>query len=81
MAGRHDEALALQRALTPLARAVTTMWGVPGLKAAMTCAGYRGGAPRSPLRPVPPEVARELERMLAALAAAAGASHVAAARS
>jgi 4-hydroxy-2-oxoglutarate aldolase len=80
-AGRHAEALALQRALTPLARAVTTTWGVPGLKAAMTLAGYRGGAPRSPLRPVPPEVAGELERMLAALAAAAGDTHVAAARS
>lgn len=81
MAGRHDEALALQRALTPLARAVTTTWGVPALKATMTLAGYRGGAPRPPLRPVPPEVVVELERMLAALAAATGASHVAAARS
>lgn len=78
--GRHGEALALQRALTPLARAVTTTWGVAGLKAAMTLAGYRGGAPRAPLRPVPSEVAGELARMLAVLRAAAGETHVAAAR-
>ena len=48
-AGRHDEALALQRAIAPLGRAVTTTWGVPGLKFAMELAGYVGGAPRRPL--------------------------------
>lgn len=57
-AGRHAEARALQREATPLARLVTTGFGVPGLKAAMDLAGYVGGAPRSPLVPVPP-VARE----------------------
>ena len=51
-AGRHDEALALQRALTPLAAAVTTGFGVPGLKAAMALAGYRPGQPRRPLVPL-----------------------------
>ena len=51
-AGRHDEALALQRALTPLAAAVTTGFGVPGLKAAMALAGYRPGQPRRPLAPL-----------------------------
>jgi 4-hydroxy-2-oxoglutarate aldolase len=50
--GRHEEALALQRAITPLARAVTTTYGVPGLKLAMELAGYVGGAPRLPLVPV-----------------------------
>jgi 4-hydroxy-2-oxoglutarate aldolase len=55
-AGRHEEALALQRRITPLARSVTTVYGVPGLKAALDLAGYHGGAPRLPLAPVGPQV-------------------------
>lgn len=51
-ADRHDEALALQRALAPLAAAVTTGFGVPGLKAAMALAGYEPGQPRRPLVPL-----------------------------
>jgi 4-hydroxy-2-oxoglutarate aldolase len=51
-AGRHDDARELQRALTPLAAAVTTGFGVPGLKAAMALAGYRPGQPRRPLAPL-----------------------------
>ena len=34
---------------TPLARAVTTSFGVPGLKAALNLAGYSAGDPRPPL--------------------------------
>jgi 4-hydroxy-2-oxoglutarate aldolase len=64
LGGRHDEARALQRALTPLARAVTTTYGVAGLKAAMDVAGYRGGPPRAPLVGVPPHVIGELDRLL-----------------
>jgi 4-hydroxy-2-oxoglutarate aldolase len=52
--GRHAEARAVQRLLTPLAQLVTTAHGVPGLKAAMDLAGYIGGDPRAPLqRPAP----------------------------
>lgn len=58
--GRHEQALALQRAITPLARAVTTDYGVAGLKAAMTLAGYRGGVPRLPLLPASDEVRRTI---------------------
>jgi 4-hydroxy-2-oxoglutarate aldolase len=58
--GRHAEARALQRLLTPLGRLVTTTHGVPGLKAAMDIAGYRGGAPRRPLAPVSPKVMEEI---------------------
>jgi 4-hydroxy-2-oxoglutarate aldolase len=47
--GRHREALDLQRKLTPLARSVTAVYGIGGLKAALDFAGYVGGAPRSPL--------------------------------
>lgn len=64
-AGRHGEARALQRLLTPLGRLVTTTHGVPGLKAAMDAAGYRGGEPRAPLIPVSPRVREEIRAELA----------------
>jgi 4-hydroxy-2-oxoglutarate aldolase len=74
-AGRHDEALALQRALTPLARAVTSEYGVAGLKAAMDLAGYRGGVPRRPLAPAPGSVVDDVRRRMAALHEFLGAPH------
>jgi 4-hydroxy-2-oxoglutarate aldolase len=64
MTGQLHKALALQRAIAPLARAVTVQYGVAGLKAAMTLAGYDGTAPRLPLEPVGPEVEEELRGML-----------------
>lgn len=67
IAGRHAEARALQRQLTPLARLVTTGFGVPGLKAAMDLAGYAGGVPRGPLTPAPPEAAEQIRAELARL--------------
>ena len=67
-ARRLPEARALQRRLTPLARLVTRVHGVPGLKAALAAAGYAGGDPRPPLRPVRPVAADEIRRTLAALA-------------
>jgi 4-hydroxy-2-oxoglutarate aldolase len=66
-AGRHDEALELQRALTPLAVAVTTGFGVPGLKAAMALAGYRPGQPRRPLVPLDDEGRRTIRDLFATL--------------
>ena len=48
-AGDHARARELQRRLVPIAAAVTSGHGVPGLKAAMDLAGYRGGKPRAPL--------------------------------
>jgi 4-hydroxy-2-oxoglutarate aldolase len=54
IAGRHEEARALQLKLIPLNQAVTARWGVPGLKAALDLAGdIYGGNPRLPLRPLP----------------------------
>jgi 4-hydroxy-2-oxoglutarate aldolase len=67
VAGRHEEALALQRALAPLARAVTATFGVAGLKAAMTLAGYRGGQPRSPLLSAPAAAMSALSTHLSTL--------------
>jgi 4-hydroxy-2-oxoglutarate aldolase len=64
-AGRHEEASEWQRQFIPLARAVTTRYGIGGLKYALDLAGYAGGEVRAPL-PVPDEVARrEIERTLA----------------
>jgi 4-hydroxy-2-oxoglutarate aldolase len=67
MAGRHDEALALQRALTPLAQLVTTVHGIPGLKAAMDAVGFAGGLPRPPLRPISDAARRQIADALAQL--------------
>ncbi len=46
-----DIAESLQAKLTPLAAAVTTRFGIGGLKAALDMAGYTGGSVRAPLQP------------------------------
>jgi dihydrodipicolinate synthase/N-acetylneuraminate lyase len=53
-AGRTAAALEIQRAITPLARAVTTAYGPAGLKTAAEANGYIGGSPRAPLGPLAP---------------------------
>lgn len=68
--GDHERARRLQRALVPLAAAVTTGHGVPGLKAAMGLAGLEGGWPRAPLAPVSPAVREEIRETLARAQAA-----------
>jgi len=52
MAGRHDEARALQRRLVPAARLLGTRYGVAGLKAALGVIGCDVGVPRLPLLPL-----------------------------
>lgn len=64
VAGDHAGARELQRRLIPIALAVTSGFGVPGLKAAMELTGYVGGAPRSPLMPAPPEAVAALKKVL-----------------
>lgn len=56
--GQVELARRLQLALTPLAAAVTTKFGIGGLKAALGMKGYAGGLPRAPLT-APGETARE----------------------
>jgi len=63
-AGRHDDARALQREITLLARLVTVTHGVPGLKAGMELAGYLAGPPRPPLAPAPPEAIEQIRSEL-----------------
>jgi 4-hydroxy-2-oxoglutarate aldolase len=65
--GRHEEARDLQRRLTPLARLIGAQHGVPGLKAALDLAGYRGGLPRPPLMPVPTGAVEAIRAELARL--------------
>lgn len=55
--GDEERAGFLQAKLTPLAAAVTTRFGIGGLKAALDLADYRGGTVRAPLRS-PDEAAR-----------------------
>ena len=56
-AGDIEHASALQSKLTPLAAAVTTRFGIGGLKTALDLAGYHGGPVRAPLQ-MPAEAAR-----------------------
>jgi 4-hydroxy-2-oxoglutarate aldolase len=51
-AGDHPRARDLQQRLAPLARMVTSELGISGLKAALDLAGFHGGPPRAPLRPL-----------------------------
>jgi 4-hydroxy-2-oxoglutarate aldolase len=46
--GKPERVEALQSKLTPFAAAVTTRFGIGGLKAAMELAGYHGGSVRAP---------------------------------
>jgi len=63
-AGRTGEAADLQRRLLPLARAITSRFGVAGLKVAQEIAGYQGGPARGPLLPAPPDAAPAIRRLL-----------------
>jgi 4-hydroxy-2-oxoglutarate aldolase len=62
--GNMNEARALQGRLTPLAKAVTTKYGIGGLKMAMDLTGYFGGHPRPPLKRLGKEIEEELKRLL-----------------
>ena len=60
----QQRARALQTKLAPLAAAVTTKYGIGGLKAALDLAGYHGGAVRAPLRPPDDSARAEIARLL-----------------
>jgi 4-hydroxy-2-oxoglutarate aldolase len=64
-AGRHAEAVQLQRELVPLARLLGQAYGVPGLKAALNLIGYDVGMPRPPLLPAPDAAADALRDAIA----------------
>jgi 4-hydroxy-tetrahydrodipicolinate synthase len=64
-AGDVDRAEALQSKLTPFAAAVTTRFGIGGLKAALDLAGYEGGTVRAPLQAPNEEQRAEIAALLA----------------
>ena len=63
---------ALQERVAPLHNAIIGGMGVPGVKAALDLLGFRGGAPRPPLRSLPQDKRAEVSTLLegAGLAAA-----------
>ena len=63
----HERDSALQAKLTPLAAAVTTRFGIGGLKAALDMAGYIGGSVRAPLQPPNENARHEIAALLEAL--------------
>jgi 4-hydroxy-2-oxoglutarate aldolase len=63
-AGRIDEGRELHLRMLPVNLAVTSKWGVSGLKAAMDMLGFCGGPPRLPLMPLDEERRRELHLIL-----------------
>lgn len=63
-AGHHDQARALQMGILDLNAAVTTGFGVAGLKYGMECLGYYGGPCRCPL---PARLADEDQEILRGL--------------
>src|SRR3954463_708720 len=65
VAGRHAEAIALQRRLVPIARLLGATHGVAGLKGALTRLGYDVGLPRPPLVPLAETVLPALRDALA----------------
>ena len=64
--GDTARAAMLQTKLTPLAAAVTTRFGIGGLKAALDMKGFDGGAVRAPLRAPDDEAREEIRTLLAA---------------
>ncbi len=65
--GRLDEARRVQLSLADLNAAITSRFGVPGLKYALDCSGYYGGPPRRPLLPLSTAGRAEIDRLLSRL--------------
>ena len=62
--GDDERAAKLQSSLTPLAAAVTTRFGIGGLKAALEMIGYSGGVARAPLRMPNADASKEIQHCL-----------------
>ncbi|UCC99443.1 MAG: dihydrodipicolinate synthase family protein [Phycisphaerales bacterium] len=62
--GEYERARQLHGKLARLNQAISGVWGVPGVKAAMDLTGFRAGQPRYPLRPVTNEAAETIRRKI-----------------
>jgi 4-hydroxy-2-oxoglutarate aldolase len=65
-AGELGRGQALHLRMLPVNLAITTRFGISGLKAALDMLGYYGGPPRLPLLPLDDERRQELATILAA---------------
>jgi 4-hydroxy-2-oxoglutarate aldolase len=63
-AGNHEQAKQLQHRLLAPNAAVTSRWGIAGLKAALDMLGYNGGLPRRPMLPLDEAHLPELRQIL-----------------
>lgn len=63
-AGQADQARQLQRRISPLASLVTSIYGVPGLKAALSLLGFDVGPPRAPLCSVSTDAVNAIRKSL-----------------
>lgn len=63
-AGEGEKAKELQMDILEVNAAVTTKYGIGGLKAALDLLGYYGGPTRKPLRPVGPDAVADISRIL-----------------
>ena len=64
ISGQHQQALALQRRITPIAQLVSSLHGVAGLKCALDEIGAYGGPVRAPLLNVSAAVAADIREAL-----------------
>ncbi|NLN83094.1 MAG: dihydrodipicolinate synthase family protein [Firmicutes bacterium] len=64
-AGQHEKAVSMQKKIMELNAAVTSKYGIPGLKKAMDLIGLVGGTPREPLLPVDEGKTADIKRLLA----------------
>lgn len=65
--GHLAEARQIQLSLAEINTAVTSRFGIPGLKYAMDRTGFYGGPPRRPLLPASPEICEVIDGLLARL--------------
>lgn len=64
LADNHEQAKQLQHRLLAPNAAVTSRWGIAGLKAALDMLGYNGGLPRRPMLPLNEAYLPELRQIL-----------------
>lgn len=68
--GQIDEAVKMQLGLLKLNAAVTSGFGIPGMKYALDRVGYYGGPLRSPLLPPSDDQKKEIDKLLESIDAA-----------
>jgi 4-hydroxy-2-oxoglutarate aldolase len=62
--GKYDKAKELSFRLAKLNQAVSSSWGVAGVKAAMDITGFKGGLPRHPLRELSDEDKEQIKQAI-----------------